>query len=71
VRPWRNLCAFGVTCPPLADRLTNNNYLDFDNLLVLKLSFCALDAHHRILHPSMIFKFNSFGVDNLFKRFSY
>jgi hypothetical protein len=52
-------------------RLTNNNYLDFDNLLVLKLSFCALDAHHRILHPSMIFKFNSFGVDNLFKRFSY
>jgi hypothetical protein len=26
-------------------RLTNNNYFDFGNLLVLKLSFCALEVH--------------------------
>jgi hypothetical protein len=31
---------------------------------VLKLSFCALEAHQLLLHPTLIFTFNFFGVDD-------
>ncbi len=37
VRLWRNLCASGVTCPPVADRLTNNQ-VKFLPLLAERIS---------------------------------
>jgi len=61
VRLWRNLCASGGTCPPLADRLTNNQS---------NHTYAPL-AQYRISYPELIFKFNSSGVDNFYILFFY
>ena len=47
---------------PLLVAWPTTKFLDFDNFLVLKLYFCALDAHQWMLHSTLIFTFNSFGV---------